>query len=162
MTTTAPHPTPHPTIDRNLDATLTDVREQLARVDNKASLLLAFDGAALAGLASLATTTAARLPAAAYVLGGTAVLALTVAAVLLLLVVRPRLGGAAPGSFAHLARLTEDEVPAALAEDTRAANVRVLSALAVAKYQRLARSVDASLAALALLTLAAAVTVAAR
>ena len=152
MTTTSaltvnPAPATGRSLDAALDATLTDVREQLARVDNKASLLLAFDGAAVL---ALATTAAARLPAAAYVLGGAAVLALAAAAVLLLLVVRPRLGGAARGSFPHLARL---------AEDTRTADVRGLSALVVAKYQRLAWSVDVSLAALVLLTLAAAVTV---
>ena len=120
-------------------------------------MLLAFVGAALVGLATAAT---AQLPAAARVLGGIAGLALVAAAVLLLLVVRPRFRSAARGSFPRLATLTDSEVRDALADDTRAANLRVLSTLVVAKYQMLARSIDVTLTALALLTLAAAVAMA--
>lgn len=86
-------------------------------------------------------------------------LALGIAAVLLLLVVRPRLSGNDRASFPYWARLDEDEIRACMEGDTRAARVRVLSSLAVRKYRHLRRAVDLSLAALALLALAAAGTV---
>ncbi len=60
------------------------------RTDGKASLLLAFNGAALAGLASVADK---ELPPVTKAFGSLAVLTLGAAAVLLLLVVRPRLHG---------------------------------------------------------------------
>ncbi|MEV0449845.1 integral membrane plasmid transfer protein [Streptomyces sp. NPDC050600] len=110
------------------------------RTDTKASLLLAFDGAVLAGLASIAD---AKLPVPAQIAGGAAALALAAAAVLLLLVVRPNLGGRGR------------VVLSTLRQDTRPTRVRALSALAVAKFRRLARAVDTILGALALLLLAA-------
>lgn len=82
-------------------------------------------------------------------------LALGAAAVLLLLVVRPRLRGDDRASFPHWARLDEDEIRACMDGDTHAARIRVLSALAVRKFIHLRRAVDLSLAALALLALAA-------
>ncbi|MFF8556567.1 hypothetical protein ACF058_27525 [Streptomyces sp. NPDC015501] len=48
MTTTTP------AADKNLDAACASVVAEIARTDSKASLLLAFTGAALAGLASAA------------------------------------------------------------------------------------------------------------
>ncbi len=74
---------------------------------------------------------------------------------LLLLVVRPRLRGDDKASFPCWARLDEDEIRACMQGDTRAARIRVLSVLAVRKYQHLRRTVDLSLAALALLLVAA-------
>ncbi|WJY43213.1 DUF5706 domain-containing protein (plasmid) [Streptomyces sp. P9-2B-2] len=155
MTITAPNPD----IDKNLDATLASVNAQISRTDSKASLLLAFDGAALAGIASLVDK---PLPLATKVIGGLAALVLAVAADLLLRVVRPRLSGAgpaltpAPGSFPHLAQLTHDEIREVMAQDHRLANVKVLSALGVAKFTALTKAVDLLRTALALLVLAAA------
>lgn len=106
----------------------------------------------LAGLASVADK---DLPPATKVFGSLAVLALGAAAVLLLLVVRPRLRGDDKASFPYWARLDEDEIRACMDGDTRAARIRVLSVLAVAKFTQLRRAVDLSLAALALLALAA-------
>ncbi|MFF7603441.1 Pycsar system effector family protein [Streptomyces mirabilis] len=123
------------------------------RTDGKSSLLLAFNGAVLAGLASVADE---DLPTATKVFGALAVLALGAAAVLMLLVVRPRLRGDDQASFPQRARLDEDEIRACMDGDTRAARIRVLSALAVRKFIHLRRAVDLSLAALALLALAAA------
>jgi hypothetical protein len=148
-------------LDKNLDAACVSVDAQVARCDSKASLLLAFTGATLAGLAALADK---PLPGTAQVLGGGAVLALAAAAVLLLLVVRPDLGGrrrTVTEGFPLWARLTTDAVLASLREDTRATRVRALSALAVAKYQRLRQAVDCILAALALLLVAAVLAVSA-
>ncbi|WP_424864027.1 Pycsar system effector family protein [Streptomyces sp. MMS24-I29] len=146
---TAPGPA-----DRGLDTACTTVISETARTDSKASLLLAFDGAVLAGLATLADK---NLPLPAQIAGGAAVLALVAAAVLLLLVVRPHLGGTtpAPGSFPHWAQLDADTIRASMEQDTRADRIKALSAIAVRKYKRLGRAVDTILTALALLLIAA-------
>ncbi|MFE2716572.1 Pycsar system effector family protein [Streptomyces mirabilis] len=75
---------------------------------------------------------------------------------LLLLVVRPRLCGDDRASCPHWASLDEDEIRACMDGDTRAARIRALSARAVRKFIHVRRAVDLSLAALALLALAAA------
>ncbi|MFJ8855686.1 Pycsar system effector family protein [Streptomyces sp. NPDC102437] len=149
MTSTAPPPR----IDKNMDDACTSVTSEISRTDGKASLLLAFNGAALAGLASVADK---ELPLPTKLFGTAAVLALGMAAVLLLLVVRPRLSGADRASFPYWARLDEDEIRDRMQSDTRAARIQVLSALAVSKFLYLRRAVDLSLAALTLLALAAA------
>ncbi|MEU9983753.1 Pycsar system effector family protein [Streptomyces sp. NPDC050856] len=146
-------PAPVSDTDKNLDTGCATVAGEIARTDSKSSLLLAFNGAVLAGLASAADK---DLPLLTKVFGATAVLALAAAAGLLLLVVRPRLRGDDNASFPYWARLDEDEIRACMHGDTRAARIRVLSVLAVRKYQLLRRAVDLSLAALALLLLAAA------
>lgn len=140
--------------DRNRDAACATVTGEIARTDSKASLLLAFDGAVLAGLASLADK---DLPVFTKVVGGLAVLALAAAAVLLLLVVRPCLavGTAAPGTFPQWARLEDTELEVAMEQDHRLARIKALSMLAARKFRRLALAVDVILAALTLLTVAA-------
>ncbi|MFB7598369.1 Pycsar system effector family protein [Streptomyces sp. NPDC056160] len=148
-TPTAPHTT---TADTNLADALAAVTTEIGRTDGKASLLLAFDGAVLAGLASLADR---HLPTPTVVLGALAVAALGSATVLLLLVVRPRLGGHDRASFPYWAQLDEHGIRACMTGDTRAARIRVLSRIALAKFARLRRAVDCTLAALALLALAA-------
>ncbi|MFC9183341.1 Pycsar system effector family protein [Streptomyces globisporus] len=142
-----------PAVHRNLDAACASVVSEIARTDSKASLLLAFNGAVLAGLASVADK---DLPAATKVIGTLTVLALGIAAVLLLLVVRPRLREDDRAAFPHWAQLDEDGIRSCMAGDSRATRIRVLSSLAVRKYLHLRRAVDLSLAALALLALAAA------
>lgn len=140
--------------DKNLDAACAAVTTEIGRTDNKASLLLAFDGAVLAGLASLADK---DLPLPAQLVGSAAGLTLAAGAVLLLLVVRPNLGGRtpAPGSFPHWAQLDADAIRASMDTDTRAARIKTLATIAVAKYARLALAVDTILTALALLLAAA-------
>ncbi|MCX5055080.1 Pycsar system effector family protein [Streptomyces sp. NBC_00474] len=138
--------------DRNLDTACTTVAGEIARTDGKASLLLAFNGAVLAGLA---TAAGHPLPIAAKAFGAAAVLALAAAAVLLLLVVRPRLGGDDRASFPYWAGLDDEAIRACMRGDSRAARIRVLSTIAVRKFTQLRRAVDMSLAALALLLLAA-------
>ncbi|MEV8529208.1 Pycsar system effector family protein [Streptomyces sp. NPDC052000] len=159
---TSPAPAPLAPCDpgQNLDEALHDVESKINRTDSKASLLLAFDGAALAGLASIADK---QLPLPSRLVGGAAVLALVAAAVLLLLVVRPNLGGKSRTvreGFPRWAQLSEDALLAAMREDTRVMRVRTLSIIAVAKFERLAHAVDLILAALALLLTAAALAVA--
>lgn len=141
-----------PTTDKNLDAACAAVAGEIGRTDGKASMLLAFNGAALAGLSTLADH---DLPALTKVAGVLGVTALGTAAVLLLLVVRPRLGGHDRASFPYWARLGESEIRACMTSDTRAARIRVLSGIAVAKFTQLRRAVDCTLAALAFLALAA-------
>ncbi|MEV2255893.1 Pycsar system effector family protein [Streptomyces sp. NPDC050147] len=151
----SPDVVPRPAFDKNLDAACHDVEAKISRTDSKASLLLAFDGAVLAGLASLADK---KLPLPAQLAGGGAALVLAAAAVLLLLVVRPNLGGkgrTVREGFPHWAQLSDEALLAAIGEDTRIARVRSLSLIAVAKFEHLARAVDTILAALALLVLAA-------
>lgn len=139
---------------KHLDAACATVTSEIGRTDSKASLLLAFDGAVLAGLASLADK---KLPLPAQLVGAAAGLTLAAAAVLLLLVVRPNLGGRAPapGSFPHWAQLDADAIRASMDTDTRAARIKALATIAVAKYARLALAVDTILTALALLLVAA-------
>ncbi|MFH8797579.1 Pycsar system effector family protein [Streptomyces sp. NPDC017941] len=155
----APRPQPAPAAPQDpnaaLDAACATVTTEIGRTDSKASLLLAFVGATLAGLASVADT---PLPLPARITGAAAILALAAAAVLLLLVVRPSLGGR--GRIARegvpcWSQMTEAALLASMREDTRATRIRVLSTLAVAKFERLARAVDIILAALALLLAAA-------
>ncbi|KAB2977470.1 integral membrane plasmid transfer protein [Streptomyces sp. SS1-1] len=140
------------TTDKELDAACAAVTGEIARTDGKASLLLAFNGAGLAGLTTLADH---DLPAHTIAAGALAFVALGTAAVLLLLVVRPRLHGRDRASFPYWARLTEAEIRACMTSDTRAARIRVLSGIAVAKFTQLRRAVDCTLAALAFLALAA-------
>ncbi|BAC75227.1 integral membrane plasmid transfer protein [Streptomyces avermitilis] len=139
--------------DKNLDAACAAVAGEIGRTDSKASLLLAFNGAVLAGLASVADK---DLPQPTKTFGALAVLTLGIAAALLLLVVRPRLRGDDRASFPYWARLDEDEIRACMEGDRRASSVRVLSSLAVRKYRHLRRAVDLSLTAMALLAVAAA------
>lgn len=139
-------------VDTNLDAACAAVASEIARTDGKSSLLLAFTGAVLAGLTSLADN---QLPGVTRVFGAAGVLALAAAAVLLLLVVRPRLGGSDRASFPYWARLTEAEIHACMDGDRRAASIQVLSAIALTKFTHLRRAVDLILTALALLLVAA-------
>lgn len=144
---------PAPGVDKNMDAACASVAGEISRTDSKSSLLLAFNGAVLAGLASVADK---DLPLSTKVLGAVAVLALGAAAVLLLLVVRPRLRADDRFSFPYWAQLDEDAIRDCMQGDPRAARIRVLSGLAVRKFLHLRRAVDLSLAALVLLALAAA------
>ncbi|MER7841825.1 Pycsar system effector family protein [Streptomyces sp. NPDC096040] len=140
------------TLDQALDDAVRDTDAKITRTDSNASLLLAFVGAVLAGLGS---TIDDHLPVLTAVAGELAILAL--AAVLLLLVVRPRLSGRDRASFPYWARLLDDSlILASMTGDTRAARIRVLSRIAVAKFTQLRRAVDLILLALALLALAAA------
>lgn len=144
---------PASSVDKNMDAACASITHEINRTDGKSSLLLAFNGAVLAGLASVADK---DLPLPTKVFGAAAVLALGVAAVLLLLVVRPRLRADDRASFPYWARLDEDEIRDCMTGDPRAARIRVLSTLAVRKFLYLRRAVDLSLTALVLLALAAA------
>lgn len=139
-------------LDKNLDDAVRDTDAKITRTDSKASLLLAFDGVALAAAFGAYD---ARLPLVARAFGIAAALALGAAAVLLLMVVRPRLSGNDRASFPYWARLTdEQDILASLTGDPRTAKVRVLSQIALGKYVQLRWAIDLVLASLALLAAA--------
>ncbi|MEU2559406.1 Pycsar system effector family protein [Streptomyces longispororuber] len=152
---------PAGTVPGALDARIAqahaDVKAEIARTDGKVSLLLAFLGALLAGVWSVAT--GLHLPAAALVVGGAGAALLVAAAGVLLWAVRPTLGGARPVGFPLWATLSADEIHADLATDRRVQHIAALSRIAVAKYTRLKRAVDLTGAAGALLVLAALITI---
>lgn len=134
-----------------------EVKAEIARTDAKASLLLAFNGVALAGVWSVGTQ--AWVPLAARVVGGVALPLLLASVTLLLLVVRPRLSATAVSvGFPAWADLAPDGLVRALAEDHTAAHVVALSRIAVAKMLRLQRSVNLTLAASGPLLVAALIT----
>lgn len=148
-------PTTADRTDAALSQALADVKGEIARTDSKSSLLIAFDGALLAGLTAATPKLSPTIPT--VLLGGAGFILLLAAAGMLLSVIRPRLRPAAPGSFPHLATLTADQVREVLAVDRRADNIAVLSRLAKAKFERLQRAVDCTRLAGVLLVAAAVV-----
>ncbi|WHX19316.1 DUF5706 domain-containing protein [Streptomyces malaysiensis subsp. malaysiensis] len=140
------------TLDSSLATAHAEVKAEIARTDGKASLLLAFIGAVLAGVWTVAGD--AHLPIPVYVVGGVGVLLLVTAAALLLRVVRPNMSGAVAG-FPLWARLTGDEIRALLAEDRRGEDIANLSRIAMVKFAALQRAIDVTRAAGALLVVAA-------
>lgn len=154
----APAPTgsPAPGIDKHTDDACAAVSAEIARTDSKAALLIAFVGAVLAGIGSVAGN---DLPPFTQVVGGFAAFGLVVAAWLLLLVVRPDLGGrnrTVHEGFLHWARMEEADLRRAMTRDDRIARLKTRSALAVRKFELLTRAVDIIRAVLILLVLAAA------
>ena len=144
-------------IPANHIAALTDVKTEIARTDNKASLLLAFVGAVLAGGWSIAKD--APLNGAAILAGGIGVGLLITAAGLLLGSVRPNLGTGPRVGFPHWATLTAEEIKTELAGDRSAQHIEALSRIAVAKFTRLKRAIDLVRIGGALIILAALITV---
>ncbi|MFV2117057.1 Pycsar system effector family protein [Streptomyces sp. Act-28] len=137
-----------------LDAAHAEVKAELARTDTKASLLLAFTGAALAGVGTIAG--AVRLPVAAAVVGGAGVVVLLAVVGLLLRAVRPNLSGGA--GFPLWATLTPEQIRTHLAQDERAEDIAGLARIAVSKFARLQRAIDLTYAAGLLLVVAALIT----
>ncbi|GCD44146.1 Pycsar system effector family protein [Streptomyces paromomycinus] len=139
-----------------LSAAHADVKAEIARTDTKVALLIAFEGAVLAGTATAAT--ALRVPLAARLIAALGIAALLAAVALLLMTARPNLGGARPCGFPRWATLTEEQIRTELEADDRARHIRVLSRIAVAKYGRLRRAIDLTLVGGLLLVVAAALT----
>ncbi|QXE35900.1 integral membrane plasmid transfer protein [Streptomyces sp. GMY02] len=144
-------------LDTSLTAAHAEVKAEIARTDTKTGLLLAFIGAVLAGVWTVAKD--AHPPIASLVVGGTGVALLVAAAAVLLRAVRPNLGGDRPVGFPRWARLTADEIRTELGEDKRAQHIAELSRIAVVKYIHLRRAVDLTCAAGVLLIVAAVIAV---
>ncbi|MEU6079561.1 Pycsar system effector family protein [Streptomyces sp. NPDC047108] len=144
----------NPQQDRSQDrlaATVTALQGDLARSEGKASLLLALSGAALVGLVSAATNLHPPLPAAVFgALGAAALLAATL---LLLLAVRPQLGGTGWPSWP---RLSAEQLNDELASGYQPDHLRFMAALATRKFCLIRAAVDAMVAGISLLAVAAA------
>ncbi|MFE5842022.1 Pycsar system effector family protein [Streptomyces niveus] len=146
---------PAPDFDKHTDDACAAVSAEIARTDSKGALLIAFVGAVLAGIGSVAGN---DLPFVAQVVGGFAAFGLVVAAWLLLLVVRPDLGErnrTVQEGFLRWAQMTETELQRAMTRDDRITRLKTLSAIAVRKFELLTRAVDIIRAVLILLSLAA-------
>ncbi|WP_308218086.1 Pycsar system effector family protein [Streptomyces sp. RKCA744] len=142
-----------PGADAVLAAAHAEVKTEIGRTDSKASLLVAFNGALLAGVWTVATSL--RLPPAALAVGAVGVVLLVASVAVLLAAVRPNLGGARPKGFPLWATLPAEQLRAALLADDLAEHVARLSRLAVGKFVRLQRAVDLTRAAGASFTVAA-------
>ncbi|WP_420032269.1 Pycsar system effector family protein [Streptomyces sp. cg28] len=126
-------------------------------MDSKASLLVAFDGVALAGLWSAGKDVGlSGLPLAVAVVAGSLFLASIVA---LLLAVLPRLGDGQSG-FLLWASMSPEEVEAELLTESSGAHVVALSKIVNSKMGVYRLAVFLALAGLAAAVLAAAVQVA--
>jgi hypothetical protein len=139
---------------RSLTAAHAEVKAEIARTDTKTGLLLAFVGAVLAGVWTVARDLPLTLPA--YIAGGLGMVLLVAAAGLLLRSARPNLRGR--HGFPLWATLTAEEITTTVATDL-AADIAGLSRLAVAKFTCLRRAVDLTMTGGALLILAALLTV---
>ncbi|MFJ2008464.1 Pycsar system effector family protein [Streptomyces chartreusis] len=151
MTTTEPQPVRPGTQGANDAAAM--LRTELGRADSKASLLLALTGAGLAGIVSAAPQL--DLPVAAAAAGAAGICALVTSTVLLLLTVRPRLGG---NGWPSWHQLTDAELQERLAHGHGTNEVQVLAAAARLKFHRIQRAVDCTLTGVGFLVLAAAIT----
>jgi hypothetical protein len=118
-----------------------EVKAEIARTDTKASVLLAFNLGALAGVWTVGAQP--WVPAAARIVGALAVAALLASVFLLLLVVRPRISPTAERvGFPAWAEMTPEELTAYLAVDRTAAHAVALSGIAVAKMRGVAAAVN--------------------
>ncbi|MFE7113100.1 Pycsar system effector family protein [Streptomyces sp. NPDC057600] len=138
-------------IDPRLDAATTTVLAEISRTDAKSGVLLTAFSLPLAAL--VAAVPGKPLPGLSAALVSVGAVGLVAAMLVVLLVVRPRLGGAARGSFLYWSLCTTDELLADLeAPADRAAHIVHLSRIAKRKYRGLRLAGDitgASLVALA-------------
>ncbi|MEV7865286.1 Pycsar system effector family protein [Streptomyces sp. NPDC088124] len=144
-------------LESSLTAAHAEVKAEIARTDSKTSLLLAFVGALLAGVWTVAKDV--HLPVAALVVGGAGVALLIAVAAVLLRAVRPNMSGAAVAGFPLWATLTAEEIRERLVEDRRGEDIANLSRIAVRKFAGLRCAVDLTRAAGVLLIVAAVIAV---
>ena len=134
-------PAEHETLAKHLSVGKKTVRVELQRADAKASQLLAFFGAVLAGVLTLTRT---GISPAASALLYLAALPTAAAVVLLLVTLCPNLAGSGHAGFTRWARFTHrpDELLTDLDRSERhhledeAYHLAVLSDIAVRKYRR--------------------------
>ncbi|PNG21057.1 Pycsar system effector family protein [Streptomyces cahuitamycinicus] len=138
-------------INGRLDAATTTVLAEISRTDAKSGVLLTAFSLPLAAL--VAAIPGRTLPGASGLLVGIGTVGLLVAMLVVLFVVRPRLGGAARGSYLYWSLCTTEELVADLKVPTnQAEHVIHLSKIAKRKYRGLRLAGDitgASLVALA-------------
>ncbi|WP_431776504.1 Pycsar system effector family protein [Streptomyces cucumeris] len=146
------------TAGAHLQQARTDVTAEISRTDSKASALLTAFGIPLAVL--VAAVPGHDLPTASAILVGIGALGLVAAMLVVLLVVRPRLGGNVRGSYLHWATCTPEEIRADVTVDRTAERIAKLSQIAAAKYRALKLAIDITAGALVVLLLALAVALA--
>lgn len=133
----------------HVDTAIATLRGELARSDSKASLLLALTGAGLLALISLGAGGGISAPAVAA--GAVAATAFLAATLVLLLAVRPSLGGRGWPTWPDLS-------PADLHEHLQGQHideVRVLATTARTKFRRIRLAIDLLVCGLAALALSA-------
>ncbi|MGW7786130.1 Pycsar system effector family protein [Streptomyces tricolor] len=155
MSTTTPSPDPLQAGEAgpHVDTAIALLRGEVARSDSKAALLLALTGAALAALVSLGV--GRHIPSPALAVGAVGVVTLLAATVVLLLAVRPQLGGT---GWPQWSNLTDEELLRQLAAGQQLTLVKVLAASARTKYARIRLAVDLVLSGLGFLAVAAMIT----
>ncbi|MFE7658959.1 Pycsar system effector family protein [Streptomyces bottropensis] len=133
--------TEHKDLPKRLDAATTTVLAEISRTDAKSGVLLtAFSLPLAALLASVPNQSLSGL-ASTLVAGGA--VGLVAAMLVVLVVVRPRLGGAVRGSYLYWSIATADEVVQDLVEPTNQVDhVRQLSVIAKRKYRGLQLAID--------------------
>lgn len=140
-------------IDTRLEAANNTVLAEISRTDAKSGVLLTSFSLPLAAL--VAAVPGHALPPAAAALVGVGTVGLVAAMLVVLLVVRPRLSGAARGSFLYWSLCTPEDLVEDLRDPgDRAAHVIHLSRIARRKYWGLRLAGDITGA--SLVTLAAA------
>ncbi|MFI0901853.1 Pycsar system effector family protein [Streptomyces sp. NPDC020983] len=123
-------------LDSRLDAAHTTVLAEISRTDAKSGVLLTSFSLPLAAL--VAAVPGHRLPPVVGVLVGASAVGLIVAMLVVLVVVHPRLSGAARGSFLYWSLCTpQDLVKDLQAPEDRVAHVIHLSKIARRKYEGL-------------------------
>lgn len=146
--------------ETNISAALDHATQEIGRTDTKAGVLLGLHSVLVAALALLGH----QIPAAALAFAIVASIALIVAVMLALLVVRPRLGApngvADRSSFVYWAKASPEEIAAGMAEDRRALRISALSAIALRKMRLLRQCTHTTAAAVVALALAAIITAA--
>ncbi|WP_433519018.1 Pycsar system effector family protein [Nonomuraea sp. CA-143628] len=130
-----------------------DVDATLARVDGKANMLLAFALGLASAVVALAVARPRIHPVAMVAIGGAGVM-LAVAAVLLLLAVRPYIPRKGGTGFVSYARAADDEELKRMVAGYGFGHLRHMSVLAVAKYRTVRRAVDLVIAAVVVLVTA--------
>ncbi|WP_059005637.1 Pycsar system effector family protein [Streptomyces specialis] len=147
MATTPPGPPPEGAYDR-VHGAISVLHGDLARSDSKAGLLLALTGAALAALVSAAASL--DLSVVAAVAGTLSAAALLTATAILLIAVRPDLGGTGWTSWPELSK---EQLRDRLATGHLLEHAQQMAALATRKFRRIRTAVDCMLVGLALLAL---------
>ncbi|MER7046762.1 Pycsar system effector family protein [Streptomyces jumonjinensis] len=135
--------------DAALTAAVTEIKNEIAQVNVKASLLAALNIGILIGTATI-TKDIPPHPLT-YTLGAAGILTILAATAYTLLAIRPNLGGSSPVGFPAWAGMTADEIRRDLDTDQRASLTAVLAPIAVAKYRALRVTVHLDLLGLGLL-----------
>ncbi|MGW2599532.1 Pycsar system effector family protein [Streptomyces klenkii] len=130
----------------------TETSGEINRTDSKAAALLTAFGIPLAVL--VAAVPGRHLPAGAATLVGLGAVGLVAAMLVVLLVVRPRLGGDTRGSFLDWADRTPEEVLADLTVERHAERIIAQSRIARTKFRALRLAIDITAGALTALVLA--------